>query len=200
MERLLCLIGLMLAHGSILAAEVTTGIDEQAGLKYWQVANKSMSLRLVQRLPDQTRGFFLARGFDLKQVDDIANSCVFQTVFRNTSQTGRASPLEYDLMQWKVVRTGHEQRMKTREAWETEWNQRGVSTSAKIAFKWSLLPTRQVYRPGDYNWGMSVFALQPGSVFDLHVSWAQHGKIHHAVIHKIRCAKDSDVQQSQGEQ
>jgi len=42
---------------------VSTGTDEEAQLPYWQAADGSVSIRLVQRLPDQTRGFFLARGF-----------------------------------------------------------------------------------------------------------------------------------------
>ena len=39
------------------AARVTSGQDPQARLPYWQVEDKGMSLRLVQRLPDLFRGF-----------------------------------------------------------------------------------------------------------------------------------------------
>ena len=55
---------------------------------------KGISLRLVQRLPIQSRAFFLARGFNKQQAEIIAQSCIFQTVFKNTSNKASSpSPL-----------------------------------------------------------------------------------------------------------
>jgi len=169
---------------------VSTGTDEEAQLPYWQAADGSVSIRLVQRLPDQTRGFFLARGFSESQVERIANSCVFQTVFRNTSHFGQPGALQYDLRQWVVTSDGTQRGMKTREDWKPEWQSLGVAAAAQIAFEWALLPTRQTYQPGDYNWGMSVFNLRPGKLFDLDLVWRQHDETRHARINGIRCATD----------
>lgn len=42
-----------------------------------------MEIRLIQRLPDQTRGCFIARGFATASADRVARSCVYQSVQRN---------------------------------------------------------------------------------------------------------------------
>jgi hypothetical protein len=181
---------LLLASTSCPATSVTTGIDAQAQLPYWQLSDESMSLRLVQRLPDQTRGFFMARGFAPEHAERIAQSCVFQTVFHNTSHTGQPSPLEYNLRDWVVHVDGRQQGLKTREDWAPEWQQLGAPQAARIAFEWALYPTQQTYRPGDYNWGMSIFGLAPGTRFNLEVVWRQHGSIHSELIRDVECAPD----------
>lgn len=172
-------------------ADVATGTDADAGLPYWELRERGMSVRLVQRLPDQTRGFFLARGFSRDDVELIAGSCVFQTIFRNTSQTATPSALEYDLRDW-VVRAGSgSQGMRTREDWAAIWLERGIAKTPRIAFEWALFPTRQVYNPGDYNWGMSIFGLPPDSRFDLTLVWRQFGERRTAVIPGVHCAADT---------
>lgn len=174
------------------AARVSTGIDEEAQLPYWELATDAMSLRLVQRLPDQTRGFFLARGFKPEDAERIAQSCVFQAIFQNTA-SDPAGPLDYDLREWAVRHDGHAQAMKTREDWKPVWEKRGVAPPARIAFEWALLPTRQRYQPGDYNWGMSIFGLAPGALFDLHVVWTQNGRKQSATLAGVQCAPDVRV-------
>ena len=177
---------------------LVTGIDEQAQLPYWQISDEGMSLRLVQRLPIQSRGFFLARGFNKRQVERIAQSCVFQTVFKNISnETSQPVPLTYNLRDWVVSINGTEQGLKIREDWAREWQAEKVPIPVQLAFEWALYPTEQEYKPGDYNWGMSIFNLKPGSVFDLKVVWQQYGKIHSVIIKNIQCAEDINPQPSE---
>ncbi|MHB8534124.1 MAG: hypothetical protein ACYDBW_01605 [Sulfuricaulis sp.] len=171
-------------------AVVTTGTDGQARLPYWQIVDRGVSIRLVQRLPDQTRGFFQARGFSDADAERIARSCVFQTVFRNISKPPNPPTVEYDLHNWTVHAAGRQGAMKTREDWRQEWIARRAPKSAQLAFEWALLPTRQTYRPGDYNWGMSVFGLKPGARFDLDVVWRQYGRTHKARLKNMQCAPD----------
>jgi len=172
------------------AASISVGVDEEAGLPYWQVQDRGAVVRFVQRLPDQTRGFFQARGFSQADSDLVARSCVFQTVFRNSSNESTPGALSYDLGEWVVRAAGQAGRMKTREDWAREWEARSVPAAARIAFEWALFPTRQTYNPGDYNWGMSVFGLAPGTRFDLDLSWTQYGKRHAASVQGIECAPD----------
>jgi len=172
------------------SVRVTTGVDRQAKLPYWQVSDSGMSLRLVQRLPDQTRAFFMARGFTPPQAEVIARHCVFQTVFKNVSTGAASSPLSYDLQEWAVHYHGRQRSMVTRQDWPQMWHGRAPTQAAQIALNWALLPTRQRYQPGDYNWGMSVFGLKPGAKFDLQVVWHQYGKTRTARIKEIQCAPD----------
>ncbi len=183
----------------VLGLTDSQGIDEEARLPYWQVDDSGMSLRLIQRLPDQTRGYFLARKFGASDANTIANSCVFQTVFRNLSSGTEAGPLEYDLREWRVLSDGHEQNLKLREDWAKQWQQQKIPNPAQIAFEWSLLPTWQRYNPGDYNWGMTTFNLHPGSRFDLTMTWRQAGRKKSATIHAIQCAPDIHPENTPGE-
>ena len=186
--------GMLLLHVGFAftgnAATITTGIDEEARLPYWHVQDEGASIRLVQRLPDQTRAFFMARGFSADQAELIAQSCVFQTVFKNISNESRPSPIRYTLRDWTVRRDGVTGTLKTREDWAAQWEALNVSQAARIAFEWSLFPTHQTYQPGDYNWGMSIFQLPPGTSFQLDLSWTQYGETRGARIQDIRCAAD----------
>lgn len=185
---LLCL--LLSSSLSISAAVITTGKDPQARLPFWQVEDNGMRLRLVQRLPDLFRGFFLNRGFDQKTTEILALNCGFQTVFKNISHKGKPGTLSYDLNKWTVYYKGRKRKMKTREYWKREFQNRKVSKRSMLALRWGLYPTVQHYRPGDYNWGMSFFGLKPKSKFDLEVVWQQHGKEHRVLIKNMQCGPD----------
>ena len=71
-------------------------------LRSWDWRQGGVVLQLVQRLPDQTRAFFQARGFSSNTSERIATACVFQTIFRNDGQY----PLAYDLDDWRVTHRG----------------------------------------------------------------------------------------------
>lgn len=180
------LIGMAMA-----AVTLSSGTDAEAQLPYWQAASAGVSVRLVQRLPDQTRGYFQARGFSVADADHIARHCVFQTIFRNNSaQTPHPGPVSYDLREWVVHQDGRRLGLKTREDWQAVWRTRGAPAAAQVAFEWSLLPTRQRYQPGDYNWGMTVMNLAPGTVFDVELIWHEDGHRRVAHIRSMRCAPD----------
>ena len=174
-------------------AGVTTGIDAEAQLPYWEIAQGDISVRLVQRLPDQTRGFFQARGFAAADAERVAQSCVFQTIFKNVAPATDKGVLDYDLKQWTVHAGGKKNKMKTREDWQKEWAARGVSQAAQLAFEWSLIPTRQRYGAGDYNWGFSIFNLAPGTRFDLDLVWHENGARRSGRMNGIVCAPDVEV-------
>lgn len=147
------------------SAAVVAGVDEQTGLRAWEWREAGASIRLVQRLPDQSRAFFLARGFTADEADRLARECMFQTIFRNDGE----HPLSYSLDDWHVVHRGKRTHLLTRERWAEFWRESEANEAARIALHWALLPTRQHYEPGDYNWGMSSFGLPPGASFDLEI-------------------------------
>ena len=180
----------MLLTTTLVVAGVNTGTDEEARLPYWEIVEPGVSIRLVQRLPDQTRGFFQARGFSVEDSERIAQSCVFQTVFKNISAASEPSTIEYNLRDWVVRAAGARRGLKTREDWRKEWSARKAPKPAQLAFEWSLLPTRQTYLPGDYNWGMTLFGLKPGTEFDLDIVWHQDGKQRMVHLKAVRCAAD----------
>ncbi|MCP4289355.1 MAG: hypothetical protein GY792_33865 [Gammaproteobacteria bacterium] len=167
-------------------AEVITGEEQQTGLRTWEWREEGVSMQLVQRLPDQTRAFFLGRGFNSQNADTIGRACVFQTIFRNDGK----QTLTYDLEDWRITYRGERLSLQTRERWEGVWEAGGVNQAARIAFRWSLLPTRQTFQPGDYNWGMTSFGLPPGAIFDLSLLVTVNGKTVSGDLPEIVCAAD----------
>jgi len=184
----LLLAALTLGSGN-LAAQPTTSTDTDAdtGLRSWNWRHQGLLIKLVQRLPDQTRAFFQGRGFSTDDADLIARSCVFQTIFRNDGQ----QPVDYDLSDWRVLSSGESLPLQTREAWQPMWQSKQVAQSKQIAFRWSLLPTVQHFEPGDYNWGMTSYGLPPGSTFDLSLQLDIDGEQVSGRIPSVVCATDT---------
>ena len=174
---------------SVADKPMTTGVAADTGLRYWEWNAQGVLFRLTQRLPDQTRAYFMARGFDSGYADRIANQCIFQSMFKNIAGSGGAT-ISIDLDTWRVNSNSGEGRLLTREEWQDEMRKNDISRAATIAFEWSLLPTQQVYTPGDYNWGMTSYGLEPGKTFDLDFSWKREGRVFQGHLKGVECAPD----------
>ncbi len=182
-----CLAGLLIFPGTAVMAEITVEVGKNTGLKTWKWTHEGVSLRLVQRLPDQTRAYVMAKGFPRDAADELATSCFFGSMFRNDGDM----PLDFDLRQWKVVHNGRESGMKVRELWKQKFQERkDIPAPARIGLNWSLMPTVQHFEPGDYNWGMTVYGLPPGERFDLHLKVMLDGKSLETVIPGLQCAPE----------
>jgi len=189
---------LLTGFNSLVSAAVSTGIDQTAQLPFWEWRNQTVSIRLVQRLPDQSRAYFVARGFSSADAERIAQSCVFQTVFKNIAAADSDTVIRYDLTEWRIRLADSSRSLKVKHQWLHEWEQSQAPKKAQIAFSWSLLPTRQQYRPGDYNWGMTTYNLPPGQRFDLKLVWYQNEQNQTAVIPDLQCAADVEIQPASG--
>ncbi len=174
----------------VTRSEAVEEDDGESRLASWHWQSESVSVELVQRLPDQTRAFFQGRGFDAEAADAIALGCVFQTIFRNTSPRGDPATVEYQMGDWRASTPSGSRPPRLQEVWDREWEALGVSRSARIAFRWSLLPTHQRFEAGDYNWGMTSFGLPPGSRFDLELVWRRNGRRGTGRLEDVECPPD----------
>lgn len=172
-----------------LLLEVERGEDPTTGLKYWLWDHDGFYLRLTQRLPDQTRAYFEARGFNQASAEILATSCIFQTMVKNSGREP-GQIVNAKLSDWQVVSDGKRQPMLLREHWRKTWQQNKLPESALIALEWSLLPSQIIYDINDYNWGMSSYGLPPGSSFDLIFNWTRNGKSYQGRINDVICAED----------
>ncbi len=171
------------------AVEQTHTTDPESGIETWEIATRGVSLRLTQILPDQVRGFYAARGFDTASVELLAvRTCVFQTIFRNDSAK---HPIEFNLADWRILSAQGEQPLKLERDWQKEWEKRGVSAAARTAFRYALYPTEHRYELGDWNMGMTTYALPLGSRFDLRFVWRENGLQREAMLTGVRCAKET---------
>lgn len=172
----LCLIG-------VASAATEEALDDRTGLPRWDAGTDNVRLRLVQRLPDQTRAFFLGRGFSAEQVDRIAENCVLQTIMYNDGEV----PIDLDIAKWsaQVGDTQYAPRLMT--DWQREWQDAGVGNGPRIAFRWALFPNQQSFAPGDWNMGMTTWPVPPGTEMDVHIRWSVDGIAHELTAEAVRC-------------
>jgi hypothetical protein len=170
------------------AADTRHTTEPESGIETWETAAHGVSLRLTQILPDQVRGFYLARGFDAASVERLAaGACVFQTVLRNESAR---SAIEFSLADWRSVSARGERPLKLEADWQKEWEKRGVPLAARTAFRYALYPTEHRYDIGDWNMGMTTYPLPLGSRFDLRFVWREGGQRREAMLSSVRCATE----------
>ena len=185
----ICLIGCAIAITSLsLAADELDPVNPAKGVRTWRWSGDGVRLRLTQILPDQVRGFYQARGFSVEATEFIARACVFQTVLKNDAASG---PVEINLAEWWIKTDGRQRALKLEQQWQHQWKQLDVSQSARLAFRWALFPTVQSFANGDWNMGMTTFALPPSTVFDLHVTWRVGDRSYDAVVRDVECAPRS---------
>ena len=184
-----CLLLIFISTQSVALVEKT--VDSETLLKSWKLTEAPFSLELIQRLPDQTRAFFQARGFSSDIANNIATQCVLQTIGKNTSKAPKSKSITYDLHEWKIYINAKAQSIKFKELWDKEWAEGIVTKASRIAFRWATFPTQQSFDPGgDFNWGMISFGLPPGSTFDLEVLWKHNNQTHSQWIKQIECPAD----------
>jgi hypothetical protein len=111
------------------------------------------------------------------------------TVLRNDSRL----PIRYTLADWRYFPGGETARvMLTKQEWLTRWQPRKLAKRVKLAFEWSQFPVEQTFSPGDWNQGMTTFALPSGSRFDVLYRWWQNGKLYEGVLKNVRCPARAD--------
>jgi len=173
------------------SAKVSVKENPSTQLSAWTLKEGGFKLELIQRLPDQTRAFFQARGFSNKIANNLALSCIFQAIGTNIGKDKHAEPISYSLKDWKIKINNKIQNVKLKESWKEKWSGSDVNAAARIAFTWATFPTQQTFTSGgDYGWGMISLGLPPESTFDLKVVWKQNQEINSAWIRTIICPQD----------
>jgi len=183
------------AYTPFSLASINTQTDPETQRQSWVLSEDGFELEIAQLLPDQTRAFYMARGFSAAIAESIATNCMMQTVAKNIASKESGSAITVLLKEWQIKTTsGSEEKLqsvKLKETWNTEWKDEDITPAARIAFRWATFPTEQTFEPsGDYNWGTTSFGLAPASTFDLNVIWHQGDKTKSTWIKNIRCAED----------
>jgi hypothetical protein len=176
------------AADAVDAADTRHARDAQTGAESWETTAHGVRVRVAQILPDQVRGFYGARGFDEDAVELMARHCFFQTIVQNESAPGA---IRFELREWRARTGKHEQPPKLLAEWLGEWERRGASPAARTAFRWALFPSEQSYETGDWNMGMTTYALAPGSRFDLRAVWHAGTERREARLTGVRCATEA---------
>lgn len=185
---LLTLTGVLICHSLAWAGETFYERSPDSGLESWKTAHNGVAVELTQLTPDQSRAFFIGRGFAREEAERYAAACVFMTVLRNDAAP---AAIHYRLAEWRAVVPGRRATPpRLKEDWLAEWTARGLPAAQKIAFEWSQFPSEQTFEPGDWNQGMSTFMPPPGGRFDLMLRWTVRGKPEEHLLKGVRCAQD----------
>ena len=191
--KLTLLLGMLVAPvAGCTDAQVLHSVDAENGLQKWHFIDGDIEIELVQRLPDQSRALFMKHEFSRDVVEELALSCMMQTIIRNSGKSGSGQAVSIDLTGWRMQHKGVTSGLRLKEQWLASWSDEQASPAARLVVRWGLFPTRQEYLPGDYNWGLTTYGIAPGSVFDLAVSWEEGGKQRSGKISNIACAPDVD--------
>lgn len=188
---LLLIFGLLQA-AALHAGEVTHSTNEENGLQGWHFSEGNIEIELIQRLPDQTRALLMNHKFSREVIEQMALSCMFQTIIRNTGKATAGGIVAIDLTTWRMTHAGETRQLMMKEPLLDSWTDADADPAAKLVVRWGMFPTRQEYLPGDYNWGLTAFGVPPGSRFDLDVVWRDDGAVRRGVIRDIACAPDVD--------
>jgi len=189
--RLLCALFSLLPVLA-LSGTVTHTVNPDNGLRGWDFMDGAIEIELIQRLPDQTRALFMNHKFKREVIEQLALSCMFQTIIRNTGKSGTDTAVSIDLTEWRVHDGEQPRPVLLKDALLESWSDADASPAAKLVVRWGMFPTRQEYLPGDYNWGLTAYGVPPGEEFDLEVYWREEGRHHSAMITGIVCAPDVD--------
>lgn len=160
--------------------------DPDTGAVTWEVRAEGVVLSVTQLLPDQVLAFYKNRGFAADVAADLAGTCLFMTVLRNETAPGQ---IAFRLADWTFRQGDQTRPLPTMEHWLEQWERRGVSASARLAFRWAQFPPEQHYAPGEWNQGMLATGLPPGSRFDLIARWQSAGQTHTARIDDVHCSE-----------
>lgn len=187
---LACIMGMLLAWNVHAGeGETLSRRNPETSLESWKTTLHGVTLELTQITPDQARAFFLGRGFESAEAEHYAAACVFMTILRNESAPAAIS---YRLEEWRAITAGgRASPLKLKEGWLREWEARNLAQARKIAFEWSQFPSEQTFEPGDWNQGMTTFALPRGSRFDLKFRWMLRGKQQENTMKGVVCANDA---------
>ena len=191
-KRLPGLLFFLLSIPLLCTAEVQRSANEENGLEKWHFIDSDIEIELVQRLPDQTRALFMNHAFSREVIEQLALSCMFQTIVRNTGKSGAGQMIAIDLTQWRMQNAGKTGSILLKEPLLASWSDEDADAAAKLVIRWGMFPTQQEYLPGDYNWGLTAYGIPPGSTFDLAVTWQEGTVQHSGKIKDIVCAPDVD--------
>lgn len=183
---------LLLLMPLLCNAEVLRSANEENGLEKWHFIDSDIEIELVQRLPDQTRALLMNHAFSKEVIEQLALSCMFQTIIRNTGKSATGQAVAIDLTQWRMQHAGKTGNILLKEPLLASWSDEDADPASRLVIRWGMFPTRQDYLPGDYNWGLTAYGIPPGSTFDLAVTWQEGGTQRSGVIREIVCAPDVD--------
>ncbi|HEY9199135.1 MAG TPA: hypothetical protein VIR60_07190 [Gammaproteobacteria bacterium] len=148
-----------------------------------------LTVVLTPRTPDQMAAFYTARGFGRVMIDRLSAQCFITVFIANKS----ADIVWLDLGQWRFGNAGGTMPRHDRNYWREQWNQLQIPLAHQSTFRWTLLPERLDFRPGEAEGGNIIL---PRLDKDLTITARfatgadRAGTPIEVEFEKVRCAED----------
>lgn len=114
--------------------------------------NQALKIRLMPRTPEQIAAFYEGRGFPDRMIDVLREACFLTTTISNKSDR----VIWHDLDEWRFTTPEGPVARYTRDQWKARWAKMDIPMSSQSTFRWTLLPDRLDFRPGESEGGNIV--------------------------------------------
>ena len=144
------------------------GILALTGLTAVYAAKEAaVELQFKPRTPDQMSAFYEARGFPDAMIKPLHAQCFITVRVTNTGQ----QVVWLDLARWTFTANGKPLKRYHRNDWLEKWKKMGMPAAHRSTFRWTLLPERLDYQPGESEGGNIILPRVKGPVH-LHAEFA----------------------------
>lgn len=167
-----CAVGAVALHAQAQSASVL------------QAARGGVTVKVTALTKDSARAFYQARGFSADAIAPYAEACGFAFELRNAGKTA----VQVKLADWRAAGRAGSARFMLPDEWDSEWARRGVTESARIAFRWAQFPAEQEFEPGDWIMGMAALERRFAGPFRFTLRYSDKNRQHEIAIDNITCA------------
>lgn len=108
-----------------------------------------LTVTLSPRTPQQMSAFYEARGFGRAMIDVLSKECFITVLIRNKSD----DILWLDLSRWTFSTADGAVVRRDRTHWRERWAAMQIPPAHQSTFRWTLLPERLDFRPGEQEGG-----------------------------------------------
>lgn len=108
-----------------------------------------MTLQIGPRTPEQIAAFYEARGFQADMVAVLRQQCYLTVFMHNKSH----DIIWLDLQDWEFDNPAGPLERLDRDHWRKHWEAMGIPMAHQSTFRWTLLPERLDFLPGEREGG-----------------------------------------------
>lgn len=148
-----------------------------------------LTVVLTPRTPDQMAAFYTARGFGREMIDRLSAQCFITVFIANKS----ADIVWLDLGQWHFSNADGAVERHDRRYWREQWNTLQIPLAHQSTFRWTLLPERLDFRPGEHEGG-NIILPRLGKNLTITARFAtgadRTGTPIDVAFDKVQCAED----------
>ena len=124
------------------------------------VKTPELEINFMPRTPNQLGSFYEARGFPKAMRDVLSKQCFITVGILNTSK----EKIWHDLSNWQFSVAGKPIKREHRDYWKKRWQNMAVPLSKQSTFRWTLIPERLDYLPGEREGGNIILPRVQGPI------------------------------------